>query len=222
MIRLIAVEDDERYRGSLEMLFRHAADFELLQAFDSPAPALALIEEAVQRTSGPGIELVLMDLDLPEIGGIECTRRIKALAPDVAVVVLTVFDVRTAVIDAICAGADGYLLTHSAAELLLAELRSVAAGGSVLSPGIARLLLEAVRQNPRSAQTPRGVPGLELTQREQDVLRCLVRGMSYKRTARQLDISIHTVRSHIRGIYGKLRVHSVAEAVSKAIRERIV
>jgi two-component system, NarL family, nitrate/nitrite response regulator NarL len=219
MIRLITIEDDPRYRTSLEVLFRYAPDFELVGVFASSVPALAHIEH-VARGDDAGLDLVLLDLDLPDIGGVECTRRIKAMVPDVTVVVLTVFDERATVLEAICAGADGYLLKQSAADRLLTELRGVLDGSAPLSGGVARLLLEFVRRG--APATSQSGDRLRLTEREQDVLRCLVQGMSYSHTARELDVTIHTVRTHVRGIYGKLRVHSVAAAVSRALRDNIV
>jgi two-component system, NarL family, nitrate/nitrite response regulator NarL len=219
-IRVVTIEDDPQYRSSLELLFRRTGDFELVGSFDSPAAALACLEAA---DGAPPWQLVLMDVDLPGMDGIACTRRVKQRLPGAAVVVLTVFEERATIVEAICAGADGYLLKRTSAADLLAQLRAIAQGGAPLSAGVARTVLDLVR---RLGTVPGGdqeaADRFELTERELDVLRCLVRGMSYKRAARQLDISLDTVRSHIRSVYSKLQVHSVAEAVSRALRERIV
>jgi DNA-binding NarL/FixJ family response regulator len=220
-IRVVTIEDDPQYRSSLELLFGHADDFELVESFGSPEVALARLN------GGPGAagwELVLMDVDLPGMDGIACTRRIKALLPDAAVVVLTVFEERATIVEAICAGADGYLLKRTPAAELLTQLRAITAGGAPISAGVARTVLDLVRSlGPVPGQGPdSSADRFELTERELQVLRCLVRGMSYKRTAQQLDISVDTVRSHIRSVYSKLQVHSVAEAVSRALREGIV
>jgi DNA-binding NarL/FixJ family response regulator len=230
-IRVVTVEDDPQYRSSLEVLFGHARDFELVGSFDSPAAALAQLD-GVHGTDGPSAEadeeppwqLVLMDVDLPGMDGIACTRRIKQRLPTAAVVVLTVFEERTTIVEAICAGADGYLLKRTPAAELLTQLRAIAAGGAPISAGVARTVLDLVRTlGPGQAGAGSdGAERFELTERELEVLRCLVQGMSYKRTAQQLDISLDTVRSHIRSVYSKLQVHSVAEAVSRALRERIV
>lgn len=224
-IRTIAVEDDARYRASLEILLEHAPEFELVQTFASPFDALGSLEEALRRGVGPGWDLVMMDLNLPRMSGIECTRRMKELDPGLTVVVLTVLEQEASVLEAICAGADGYLVKHTPADKLLARLREVMDGGSPLSAGVARTLLDLVRELgpalPPVAEE--GEPrSLELTEREQDVLRCLVQGMSYAGCAAHLDISVDTVRSHIRSIYSKLQVHTVAGAVSRALRERLV
>jgi DNA-binding NarL/FixJ family response regulator len=219
-IRVVTIEDDPQYRSSLELLFRHAGDFELVESFGSPEVALARLNG---DPDAAGWELVLMDVDLPGMDGIACTRRIKQLLPDAAVVVLTVFEERATIVEAICAGADGYLLKRTPAGELLMQLRAIAVGGAPISAGVARTVLDLVR---RLGPVPTGGadagPGFELTDREVEVLRCLVQGRSYKRTAQELDISIDTVRSHIRSVYSKLQVHSVAEAVSRALREGIV
>jgi DNA-binding NarL/FixJ family response regulator len=220
-IRVVAIEDDPQYRSSLELLFRHAEDFELVDSFGSPDAALSRLDGG--SSDAPEWELVLMDVDLPGMDGIACTREIKERLPDTAVVVLTVFEERGTIIEAICAGADGYLLKRMPAAELLAQLRAISRGGAPLSAGVARTVLDLVRRlGPVRAGDASGPERFELTERELEVLGCLVQGMSYKRTAKQLDISLDTVRSHIRSIYSKLQVHSVAAAVSRALREGIV
>jgi DNA-binding NarL/FixJ family response regulator len=219
----MAVEDDSRYRSSLEVLLRHSADFVLEESFAQPAAALERLALSATGTgSPPEWDLVLMDLDMPGMSGVECTRHIKAALPNVPLVVLTVFEDRANILAAICAGADGYLLKRTPADGLLLQLRAVLAGGSPLSAGVAKTVLDAVRQVNAATGTSATPGGVELTEREREVLACLVRGMSYKAVARSLGISIDTVRSHIRGVYGKLQVHSVAAAVSRAVREGLV
>lgn len=221
--RVVTVEDDPRYRASLEVLLRHSTDFHLAESFATPS---AIIERVATMHDGnpPPWDLVLMDLDMPGMSGVECTRRIKARFPSIPVVVLTVFEDRANIIEAICAGADGYLLKRTPADNLLLQLRAVLAGGSPLSAGVARTVLDLVRQvNDRAhPHTTSGRPTVELTERERAVLACLVRGMSYKAAAYALAVSIDTVRSHIRGVYRKLQVHNVAEAVSRAVRDGLV
>jgi DNA-binding NarL/FixJ family response regulator len=223
-IRTIAVEDDARYRSSLELLLENSPEFELVETFASPYTALGALEAALRRNRRPGWDLILMDLDLPGMSGIECIRQMKVLLPGVTIVVLTVLDQEAAILEAICAGADGYLVKRTPADKLLAQLRVVMEGGSPLSVGVARTLLDVIRQLSSGAarNAEPGALALGLTDREQDVLRCLVQGMSYGMAADQLKISIDTVRSHIRNIYAKLQVHTVAGAVSRALRERLV
>ena len=221
--RVVAVEDNPRYRASLEVLLRHSTDFRLAESFATPG---TILERLASTNDGdpPPWDLVLMDLDMPGMSGIECTRQIKTRLPSVPVVVLTVFEDRANIIEAICAGADGYLLKRTTADNLLSQLRAVLAGGSPLSAAVARTVLDVVRQVNEwtSARTPAATEAVALTERERQVLGCLVRGMSYKAVAKTLDISIDTVRSHIRGVYGKLQVHSVAAAVGRALRDGLV
>ena len=224
-IRLGVVEDDHRYRETLEQLFEGAPGFRLVGSHPSPGPALRQAEEAAQAGGRSPWDLVLMDLEMPEMNGIEATRRLKKLFPEVKVVVLTVFEQAPTILEAICAGADGYLLKKSRARELLEGLRSVAEGGAPLTPVVAGRLLHLMREFRPAAAAGADGPGpsrLDLTEREQQVLRGLVEGLSYKQTADILGISLGTVRTHILGIYRKLQVHSVAEAVSRALRERIV
>lgn len=220
MIRVVAIEDDHRYRASLEVLFRHAEDFELVRAFEAADIAFEALEKEIAAGGDPRWDLVLMDVDLPRLGGVEATRRMKERLAGVSVVVLTVFEDRAVVVDAICAGADGYLLKHTRGDELLTQLRSVMDGGSPLSAGVARTVLQLVRHldGGRSRANER----LDLSERELEVLRCLVQGMPYKQVATALGISIHTVRNHIRNIYAKLQVNSVAAAVSRALRDGVV
>lgn len=225
---LVAIEDDERYRAGLAALLERSDEFHLARIFSSPALALSELEAAVGRRQAPRWDLVLMDLGLPGLSGIECTRRVKALLPGTRVVVLTVFEERSTILEAICAGADGYLLKRASADQLLTQLRTVLAGGSPLSAPVARTVLDFVRLGEtkgrsRTASDDGHASGdLQLTEREREVLACLVDGESYKACARRLDISLDTVRSHIRSVYGKLQVHSVAEAVSRALRDKLV
>jgi DNA-binding NarL/FixJ family response regulator len=220
-IRVASIEDDGRYRASLDALLRLSPGIELVGSFASPAAAL----EALETTdSTDRWDLVLMDLELPEMSGIEATRRIKAILPATPVVVLTVFEDPPTILEAICAGADGYLTKDTPPEELLAQLRAVVNGGSPLTSGVASTVLDLIRRmGPIGTPHEDGPPsGLGLTDREQEVLRCLMAGMAYKNIATHLEISIDTVRSHIRHIYGKLQVHSVAEAVTRALRDRLV
>ena len=221
--RLVAVEDDRRYRASLETLFAHAAGFRLVETFASGDAALTQVEGWRRRGERPPWDLVLMDLELPGTDGISCTRALKAAMPGLNVVVVTVLEDANAVLQAICAGADGYLTKRTPPAEILAELQTIMAGGSPLSAGVARTVLSLLRS--QAAPPRRGLEDaarFELTERELSVLQGLVQGFPYKRVADELGISIDTVRSHVRHVYAKLQVHSVAQAVSRAIREGLV
>ncbi len=161
------------------------------------------------------------------MNGIEATRHLKKHLPALTVVMLTVFEEPAIILEAITAGADGYLLKKTPAPELLAQLNAIASGGSPLTPDVARTVLLLLRD-----KTPKRISGqffrnasptkLDLTEREHAVLQALVKGLSYKQVGSQLNISIDTVRTHIRAVYRKLQVHSVAEAVARAIREKLV
>jgi DNA-binding NarL/FixJ family response regulator len=226
-LRVAVVEDDPRFRASLETLLSHADGFRLAASFGSPLALLAEAETAAGADDPPPYDLVLMDLRLPGMDGIAATRRLKRLHPDLPVVALTVFEEPATILDAICAGADGYLLKRTSAREMLDQLRTIAGGGAPLTARVARSVLDLLRSEAPEGSGPLGrgrppsVAGLELTDRERDVLRCLVEGRSYKEVAVRLGISPGTVCSHAKSIYRKLQVHNVAEAVSRAIRERL-
>jgi DNA-binding NarL/FixJ family response regulator len=212
--RIVLVEDDARYRDSLQALIERSPGLVLAGAFGDPRAAL----DWLGRFEVAPFDVALMDLDLPSLTGIETTRQLKGRFPDVAVIVLTVFEEPRNILDAICAGADGYLLKKTPARELVAQIRTID-DGAPLTAGVARSLLGLVRGLGGSA-APR--VHLRLTEREQDVLRGLVRGLTYQEVANDLDVSIDTVRTHVRGLYKKLQVHSVSAAVARAIRDGLV
>lgn|SRR5262245_37605859 len=222
-LRVAIIEDDTRYRESLEALFNHAPGFSLAASFGSAHAAVDEVEKLTRWGQEPDWKIAVMDIDLPGMSGIEATRRLKTSLPNLSVVVLTVFEEPTTILEAITAGADGYLLKKVLAGELLAQLRMIVAGGAPLTAGVARTVLSLLRTTGSTSHSAQISPSkLDLTEREQEVLKCLVRGLSYKQVAGHLEISIDTVRTHIRAVYKKLQVHSVAEAVARAIRERLV
>ncbi len=223
-MRIAIIEDNPRYRDSLELLFTQAEGFVLAASFESGQAALAEAEKLAQSGTVPPWDLVLMDIHLPGLNGIETARRLKARLPELAVVMLTVFEAPRTILEAISAGADGYLLKKASASDILAQLRMIRAGGAPLTAGVARTVLQLLRATrPESAETPADTAArLTLTQREQEVLQGLVRGLAYKQVADHLCISLDTVRSHVRAVYKKLQVHSVAQAVARAVRDRLV
>ena len=224
-LRVLVIEDDPGYREGLSALFRHAPGFELGAQFGSPLVPLLELERAAARGAPPPWDLVVSDVELPDASGIEVARRVKAAYPELPVVLLTVFEEPDTILDAIRAGADGYLLKRAATGEILAGLRAVAAGGSTLTAAVARSVLDLLR---REAPAGSGEPGAaaphraELTEREQEILRGLTHGLSYEQLAEDLEISLGTVRTHIRAVYRKLQVHSARAAVSRAVRDRLV
>lgn len=222
VFRIAVVEDDHRYRTSLEQLFSHTSSFSVAGSYGSPVAALSAIQQSLSSDGHPPWDIVVMDLEMPQMNGIEATRRLKMLSPDLKVVVLTVFEDPAAIVEAVSVGADGYLLKKSRARELVEGIRSVAEGGSPLTPDVARTILDLLRALKPPALAGPSPRRFELTDREQDVLRALVNGRSYKQVADDLGISLGTVRSHIVAIYRKLQVHNVAEAVSRAVRQRLI
>jgi DNA-binding NarL/FixJ family response regulator len=216
-LRVTVVEDDDHYRGSLEILLALEPGFELA---GSHAEASSLVTHVTCLPLGAPVpwDLTLMDIDLPGMSGIDATRAIKAARPDTKVVMLTAFEDPGKILAAIRAGADGYLLKRAGVTEVIEQLRVVAGGGAPMTPGIARSVLDLLREGPAPKKAP---PGFELSERERSVLAALVRGLAYKQAAAELDVSIDTVRTYIRRIYTKLQVHSATEAVARALRENL-
>ena len=161
-------------------------------------------------------DVLLMDIDMPGMSGIEAVKKVRAAGFEIPILMLTVFDDDDHVFKALCAGASGYLLKKHISSRLFDALDELLAGGAPMSPSIARMVIasmqtKAVVQNPYS-----------LTSREKEILTSLSKGNSYKLIAAELQISIDTVRTHIKSIYEKLHVHSQTEAVSRAINEKLV
>lgn len=220
--RIVVVEDDRRYRDSLRLLFSHVDGFTLAAVFPAADPFLKEAALESQANEEPSYDLVLMDLQLPGTSGVEAIRRLKRLSPRTKVVALTVFEDPATILDAICAGADGYLLKRTPVPELLTQLRLVQAGGAPLTAGVARSVLDLLRSSRRHGFLPeqnRARAGLDLTEREVEVLRALVEGLTYRQAADRLGVSAETVRSHVKAVYRKLQVHGVAEAVGRAVRE---
>ena len=213
-MRIAIVEDDDPYRSAI------AALFELANGF-GPAIQFSRADEALKalRSAGPGAapwDLVLMDIEMPGMDGIAATAAMKAALPSVPIVMLTAFEDPERILAAIRAGADGYLLKRSDPSDILEEVRCVAAGGSPLTPSVARSIVAHLRVAAPTA--PARKEEWNLSERERDVLRQLVEGQSYKQIAAALNVSIDTVRTHLRHVYRKMQVHSAGEAISRAIK----
>jgi DNA-binding NarL/FixJ family response regulator len=214
VIRVLFVEDDPRYRASIEALLTYTPGFALAAAFGRADTALAWARAGAW-------DLCVCDLNLDgHLDGIEVIAQLKALAPDRPIVALTVFEEPAVIVRAICAGADGYLLKRSSSSELIALLRSAADHGAPLTTSVARTVLDVFRRSVSPA--PSDGARLDLTKREQEVLRKLVDGLAYKEVADRLEISLDSVRTHVRAIYRKLQVHSVSAAVSRALRDGLV
>ena len=221
-LRLATVEDDPRYRSSLSLLLRGLPRFTHAASYSSAEPLLAAARKARELGMPMPWDVVLTDVGLPGTDGVELTGEVKRLFPQMRVVVLTVFDEPAKVLAAICAGADGYLLKSSGSEEIIEQLDAVVRQNAPLSPALASTVLRLVRESNSERLGAATLPrDLGLTQRQLEVLRGLVGGLSYREIGERMEISLDTVRSHVRQIYSALQVHSVAEAVSYALRHRL-
>ncbi|HTR30808.1 MAG TPA: response regulator transcription factor [Puia sp.] len=211
MIGLLIYEDNDNLRDSIANLLTLTKDLLLLGAF----PRADDIAKQVEHFRP---DVILMDIEMPGINGIEAVRRVRLADKKVHIIMLTVFDDNRHVLDAICAGASGYLLKKHLSDRLPEAIQQVIHGEPPMSPGIARMIIAGMQQSP-SGPTPNDY---KLSARETEILAHLSWGKSIKGMASELSISVETVRTHIKNIYEKLQVHTQAEAVSKAINERLV
>ena len=180
--------------------------------------AFASCEEALTALKAkPPPDVVLLDIGLPGMNGIEGIPHLKALAPATHIIILTVFDDQEKVFNAICAGASGYLLKNTDEEAIAGAVREVLDGGSPINPRVARLVLKMFASRAAPVQQ-----GYGLSTREQEVLELMVQGLIKKEIADRLGLSYHTVDNHLRSIYGKLQVHTRGGAVAKAVSEGIL
>jgi DNA-binding NarL/FixJ family response regulator len=201
---VVIVEDDPGIREMLSRVLKRAPGIELLAAFENGEAALAGIPKLKPR-------VVMMDIQLPGMNGIECIRAVRDVLPETQVLVFTVFGDSEHVFEALKAGASGYLLKRTSREEILEAIDLVRDGGAPMSGGIARLVVESFRDNPTKSSKTCEV----LTAREEEILGLLAKGYLAKEIADQLSISFFTVRFHIRKIYEKLHVRSKTEAILK-------
>jgi DNA-binding NarL/FixJ family response regulator len=204
-IRLMLVDDHPVVRDGLHGVFAADEDFEVVaEAGDG--------QEALARAARVQVDVVLLDLRMPRMGGVETIRALAVQAPDVRVLVLTTFDTDRDVLPAIEAGATGYLLKDASAAELKAAVRAAHAGQPVLAPSVAGRLIGQVRRGPESALSPREV----------EVLRLVAAGTTNRETARRLLISEATVKTHLLHLYEKLGVNDRAAAVSEAYQRGLL
>jgi DNA-binding NarL/FixJ family response regulator len=210
VISVMLIEDLRDVREGLAMLINGSPGFRCTAAFRTMEEALRSI-----KTTPP--DVVLTDIGLPGMSGVDGIRILKDRFADLPIVALTVYDNDEQVFDALCAGASGYLLKNTPPVRLLESLKEVAAGGAPMSPDVARRVVKLFREfRPPEKASHR------LTPQETELLKLIVEGHSYKTAAAKLDISASTVSFHLQNIYGKLQVHSKTEAVAKALRNHLV
>ncbi|MNK28866.1 Transcriptional regulatory protein DegU [compost metagenome] len=202
-IDVLIFEDNQNLRFSIETMLEWNADFNLLKAMEDANT----IEETL-KTCTP--DVILMDIDMPGINGVEALKKIRKTNQQVYVIMLTVFEDEENIFNAICAGANGYILKKNF-DQIPAAITDVMAGGAPMTSSIAKKALSFI---PKKQETHKQTLEL-LTLRETEILEHVIKGFSYKMIAGQLDISVETIRSHIKKIYKKLQVNSATEAIYK-------
>ena len=209
-IKVLLFDDNIRIRESLSILFNATGGFEFCGAYADNMQVVELVE-----LHQPNV--VLMDIDLPGINGIEAVRRIRKTNTELPILMLTVFDDDEKIFGAICAGASGYMLKNKSLDQLIDAVREVSLGGAPMTPSIAKRVLELFQKQNKFETAD----DFNLSPREKDVLGHLVKGNCYKMIADELQIGYDTVHSHIKKIYKKLHVNSMTEAVAKALKNRL-
>jgi len=204
------VEDDASIRESVASLIDTAEGFSCTQTFNS-------VEAALQEISDPPPDVLLMDINLGGMSGIDGVRKFKSIFPQMNILMLTVFEENDKIFQSLCAGASGYLLKRTPPSKLLESITEVHNGGAPMTASVARKVL-----NLFTSVAPPTLPEVNLTPRESEILQHLVSGSSYKKISKDLFISFDTVNSHIKKIYEKLQVHSKSEAVAKALKHKLV
>lgn len=211
-IKIAVFDDNKNIRNSIVLLLNTEVGFEVVGSFSN---AKNCIREVLECTP----DVVLMDIEMPGVNGIEAVRLLKKEMPNIQILIQTVFEDDDRIYESIVAGASGYILKSHINNTLLPSLKELHSGGSPMSPSIARRVLSMLQQKTNRI---RSTTDYHLTVRERDVLTCLVNGLSYKMIASELNISYETVRSHMKKIYEKLHVASLTEVVAKAINFNIV
>jgi DNA-binding NarL/FixJ family response regulator len=206
-VKVSIIEDDDWIRENLASQIGQAEGFTCVSSFSNGEEALNRIQESMP-------DVVLMDINLPRMNGIECVKKLKLLLPSTQVLMLTVYEDSEKIFDSLLAGASGYLLKRTPQAEIIEAIADVHRGNSPMTGHIARKVVQYfnVRGNAETEIQ-------KLSKREKEVLDQLAQGMAYKEIADVLSLSIDTIRMHIKGIYGKLHVHSRGEAVAKYLRK---
>ena len=203
-------EDNDKLRALLELMINNNDALSVIGSYASG-------QQVTEQMGLHRPDVVLMDIDMPGRSGIDCVRLIKEISVDIRVLIHTVFDDDDRLFACLCNGADGYLLKKDTSTHLLRALQEVAEGGAPMSPGIARRVLQTFQQPPYPDRPTYGI-----SEREQQILRLVARGFTYRMIGLECSISVETVRRHLKNIYQKLHVQCGPEAVAKAMRERLI
>lgn len=210
-IKVCLFEDNDNLREGLMRLINGTYGFKCVGAFPN-------CDNLIEKVKSAQPDVVLMDIQMPGMTGIEGVRLLKENYPELKILMETVFDDDEKIFKSICAGAEGYILKHTPPSQILDAIKEIHEGGSPMTPSIANRVLSMMKKS----STGKSVETFDLSYREREILSCLVEGMSYKLIADACTISIETVGAHIKNIYKKLQVHSKSEAVAKAIKGKIV
>jgi DNA-binding NarL/FixJ family response regulator len=209
-ITVSIVEDNDKLRGTLAKMIGRAEGFQFISDYGSAEAALEDLPKVKP-------EVVLMDINLPGMNGVECVRKLKAILPKTQVMMLTVYEDTENIFNALAAGASGYMLKRTPSKELLTAIREVHRGGSPMTTHIARLVVQSFQK--AAAPAPQAGDEIsELSEREQQVLDLLSQGLIYKEIADKLNIGYETVHTYIRRIYEKLQVRTRTEAVAKFLQ----
>jgi DNA-binding NarL/FixJ family response regulator len=211
-IRILIVEDNKFIRNGWEIALQKESDFLIIGSYGS-------CEDAFKDEAINSVNVVLMDIGLPGISGIEGVQYLKENYPKIIIVMCTVHDDDDKIFDALCAGAVGYLLKKTKPEELISSLRDAYKGGSPMTPSVARKVIASFQ---KKSIAPSIREKIELTEREEEILALMAKGKSYPEIANEIFLSLDGVTYHIRHIYEKLHVHTRAEAVAKGIKKRLI
>lgn len=215
MIKVVIVDDNKVVLEALQNKICSNSDFELVASYRTGKE----VYHAIIRGLKP--DVILMDIDMPEMNGIEATKKIIAVHSDIKIIMCTVYDDENSIFEAVCAGAKGYLLKDESVEKIRRYIYETIEGGSAMSPKIAIKALNLIKRVPFIEQDT-GKEDYKLTPREMIILEEIASGMSYEQIADSVGISYGTVRKHIENIYRKLEVHSKVEAINKAKKKGIL
>lgn len=203
--QIVIIEDNIPLSIGYQKIIDKTEDFKVIAIYDT-------CEEALENLKHDNPRIVLMDIELPRMNGVEGTKKIKQINPNIDIVIVTVYENSETVFDALCAGASGYITKNTSQQQLTSALKEVIEGGAPMSINIAKMVVQSFRKSTNSI----------LSDRETEVLTLLASGKSYNSVAETLFISVNTIRFHIKNIYEKLQVCTREEAIEKANRERLI
>ncbi len=203
--RIVIVEDNDAVREGFSLIINSISNYYVVSTYDNA-------EDAIDGLKKDKPEIIIMDLELPGMSGIEAITAIKKLNPGIEILVNTIYENSELVFQALCAGASGYITKNTNHTELLTAIKEVIQGGAPMTSNIAKMVVKSFQRNPNSP----------ISARETEVLELLAKGKSYSMIAKDLFITKETAKSHIKNIYAKLQVNSKSEAIAKATRDKLI